>query len=64
MKAGLFDKELKFVDDYVKSVPQKDEALVRVTLAKICNTNYEITKGYMGYVGVLGHENVGVVEKK
>ena len=62
MKALVFDKELKLVDDYKKPVPQKGEALVRVTLAGICNTDYEITKGYMGYVGILGHEAVGIVE--
>lgn len=63
MKAVVFDKELKLVDDYEKPVPKEGEALVRVTLAGICNTDYEITKGYMGYVGVLGHEAVGVVEE-
>ena len=63
MKAVVFDKELKLVNDYEKPVPKKGEALVRVTLAGVCNTDYEITKGYMGYVGVLGHEAVGVVEE-
>ena len=63
MKAIVFDKELKLVNDYKKPVPQKGEALVRVTLAGICNTDFEITKGYMGYKGVLGHEAVGVVEE-
>lgn len=63
MKAIVFDEELKLVNDYKKPVPQKGEALVRVTLAGICNTDFEITKGYMGYKGVLGHEAVGVVEE-
>ena len=63
MKAVVFDNELKLVKDYKKPVPQKGEALVRVTLGGICNTDYEITKGYMGYVGVLGHEAVGIVEE-
>lgn len=63
MKAVVFDKELKLVNDYKKPVPQKGEALIRITLAGICNTDYEITKGYMGYVGILGHEAVGVVEE-
>jgi len=63
MKAIVFDNELKLVNDYKKPVPQKGEALVRVTLGGICNTDYEITKGYMGYVGILGHEAVGVVEE-
>lgn len=62
MKAIVFDNELKLDKNYPKPVPQEGEALIRVTLAGICNTDYEITKGYMGYVGVLGHEFVGVVE--
>jgi threonine dehydrogenase-like Zn-dependent dehydrogenase len=64
MKAVVFDKDnqLKLVDNYEKPIPKKGEALVRVTLAGICNTDYEITKGYMGYVGILGHEAVGIVE--
>ncbi len=63
MKAIVFDKELKLDNNYPKPIPQKGEALIRVTLAGICNTDYEITKGYMGYVGILGHEFVGVVEE-
>lgn len=63
MKAVVFDNELKLVNDYKKPEPKEGEALVRVTLAGICNTDYEITKGYMGYVGILGHEAVGVVEE-
>ena len=62
MKAVVFDNELKFDNNYTKPIPQKGEALIHVKLAGICNTDYEITKGYMGYVGVLGHEFVGVVE--
>ena len=63
MKAVVFDEGLKLDKNYVKPVPQKGEALVRVTLAGICNTDYEITKGYMGYKGILGHEAVGIVEE-
>ena len=62
MKAIVFDNELKLDNNYPKPIPQKGEALIRVTLAGICNTDNEITKGYMGYVGVLGHEFVGIVE--
>jgi threonine dehydrogenase-like Zn-dependent dehydrogenase len=39
------------------------EAVVRVTLAGICNTDVEITRGYAGFAGTLGHEFVGVVER-
>ncbi len=47
------------------SVPAcgEDEALVKVRMAGICNTDLELVKGYMGFEGVLGHEFVGVVEK-
>ncbi|MDO8669915.1 MAG: alcohol dehydrogenase catalytic domain-containing protein [Dehalococcoidia bacterium] len=63
MKALVFDGDLKLVTDYPKPGPAPDEALVRVTMAGICNTDLEITRGYMGFKGVLGHEFVGVVEK-
>ena len=38
------------------------EAVVRVTLSGICNTDLEIVRGYAGFQGTLGHEFVGVVE--
>ncbi len=38
------------------------EALVRVTLSGICNTDLEIARGYAGFEGTLGHEFVGVDE--
>jgi threonine dehydrogenase-like Zn-dependent dehydrogenase len=63
MKAVVFDEELKLVEDYKKPGPKAGEALIKITLAGICNTDYEITKGYMGYKGILGHEFVGIVEE-
>ena len=62
MKAIVFDKELKLDTNYKKPEPKAGEALIKVSMAGICNTDYEITKGYMGYVGILGHEFVGIVE--
>ena len=38
-----------------------DEALVRVLLSGICNTDLEIARGYAGFKGTIGHEFVGVV---
>lgn len=38
------------------------EALVRVLLSGICNTDLEIARGYAGFKGTIGHEFVGVVE--
>lgn len=63
MKAIVFDENLKLDKNYEKPVPKKGEALIKVSLAGICNTDFEITKGYMGYKGILGHEFVGVVEE-
>ena len=63
MKAVIFDKILKFVTDYPKPEPQQGEALIKVNTIGICNTDFEITKGYMGYKGILGHEFTGVVEE-
>ena len=40
-----------------------DEALVRVLLSGICNTDLEIARGYAGFKGTIGHEFVGVVEQ-
>jgi len=51
------------VGDVPGPEPGDDSVVVRVRLAGICNTDLEITKGYMGFRGVLGHEFVGVVEE-
>jgi len=41
--------------------PGPGEALVRVHLAGICRTDLEITRGYLGFRGIPGHEWVGHV---
>jgi len=54
------NQKLSLVD-----VPQPHvdgEALVRVTLSGICNTDLEIARGYAGFQGTIGHEFVGVIE--
>jgi alcohol dehydrogenase len=63
MRALVFDGQLELQRDYAQLSPPSGEALVRVTLAGICNTDLEITRGYMGFQGVLGHEFVGIVER-
>ncbi len=63
MKALVFDNGLKFDENYKKPIPAKGDALIKVNTVGICNTDYEITKGYMGYKGILGHEFTGVVEQ-
>lgn len=50
----------------IEEVPRpaaNGEALVRVTLSGICNTDLEIARGYAGFQGTLGHEFVGVIEE-
>src|ERR1051325_2267804 len=49
----------------VKEVEKPDragEAMVRVLLSGICNTDLEIARGYAGFKGTIGHEFVGLVE--
>jgi threonine dehydrogenase-like Zn-dependent dehydrogenase len=61
MKALRFEQgELKLAD--VAAPRTGGEALVRVTLAGICNTDVEIVRGYANFNGTLGHEFVGSVE--
>lgn len=63
MRALVLDNDgLRFDPHRPAPDSQPGEALVRVTRAGICNTDIELTKGYMGFRGVLGHEFVGVVE--
>jgi threonine dehydrogenase-like Zn-dependent dehydrogenase len=62
MRALLLNGELKLVTDYPIPDPPPGEALIRVDLAGICNTDLELMKGYMQFRGVPGHEFVGTVE--
>lgn len=63
MRALYFHNQLEYVPDYPAPEPLPGEALIRVLLAGVCNTDLEIVKGYMNFQGVLGHEFVGVVER-
>ena len=47
----------------IEKPDRADEALVRVLLSGICNTDLEIARGYAGFQGTIGHEFVGVVEQ-
>jgi threonine dehydrogenase-like Zn-dependent dehydrogenase len=43
--------------------PRADgEAVIRVVLSGVCNTDLELARGYAGFRGTIGHEFVGVVE--
>src|SRR5215210_7812789 len=61
MKALRFQNGTLSVSDVPTPVAD-GEALVRVTLSGICNTDLEIARGYAGFEGTLGHEFVGVIE--
>jgi threonine dehydrogenase-like Zn-dependent dehydrogenase len=63
MKALVFDGKLDLSCIEQIPIPAPGEALIRVLMAGICNTDIEITKGYKGFVGIIGHEFVGTVEE-
>jgi len=62
MHALRVEKKGLRVSDIGKPV-RGAEALVRVHLSGICNTDLEIANGYAGFIGTIGHEFVGVVEE-
>src|SRR5579863_8204297 len=62
MRALLFHHNtLTLEQNYQQPTPEPGEALIRVLLTGICNTDIEITRGYMAFEGILGHEFVGIV---
>jgi alcohol dehydrogenase len=61
MYALHFDQQLRLVNDYPEPPLLPGEAIIRPHLVGICNTDIELTRGYMGFRGVLGHEFVGTV---
>jgi threonine dehydrogenase-like Zn-dependent dehydrogenase len=61
MRALVFDGKLHLRTDYPDPAPAPGESIVKVSLAGICGTDLEITRGYMEYRGVPGHEFVGRV---
>ncbi|NOY89867.1 MAG: alcohol dehydrogenase catalytic domain-containing protein [Deltaproteobacteria bacterium] len=60
MRALVFDSGIRLAD---VDEPRRgaNDALLRVRLAGICNTDLEITRGYMDFRGTLGHELVADV---
>lgn len=55
------DRHLRLAE--VPAPGREGEALVRVSVSGICNTDLEIARGYAGFEGTIGHEFVGVVER-
>jgi threonine dehydrogenase-like Zn-dependent dehydrogenase len=61
MRALHFDGTTASLIDAAEPQRADGDAVIDVTLAGVCNTDLELTKGYMGFTGILGHELVGVV---
>lgn len=51
------------VRDVPKPSPGPEEALLRVLMVGLCNTDLELLAGYYGFSGIPGHEFVGVVDQ-
>ena len=62
MRALVYDTQLRLASDWPEPSIQPGWATLRVLCAGICRTDLELTRGYMGFRGVLGHEFVGRVE--
>jgi len=58
----LENRQLRLRDDVPPPGSIPNETVVRVTLAGICNTDLELTRGYYPYCGIPGHEFAGVAE--
>lgn len=61
MLALVCDRGVRLVTDHPEPVRQSGEALIALRMAGICNTDLELSRGYMGFRGVLGHEFIGEV---
>lgn len=61
MRALVWDGTAARVTDRAPPSIAAGMAVVEVRCAGICNTDLEITKGYMDFRGTLGHEFVGEV---
>jgi threonine dehydrogenase-like Zn-dependent dehydrogenase len=59
-RAVAFEGDLRVIDR-ARPVPGADEALIRLRLGGICNTDLELIRGYKNFSGVPGHEFVGDV---
>jgi threonine dehydrogenase-like Zn-dependent dehydrogenase len=57
----LEDRLVRVVEHLPVPEPGPGEALIRVGLAGICDTDLEMTRGYAPFTGIPGHEFVGKV---
>jgi threonine dehydrogenase-like Zn-dependent dehydrogenase len=61
MRALYWDGTTAKVVDRPAPVAGPGTAVVRVLWAGVCNTDLELTRGYLSFKGILGHEFVGQV---
>jgi threonine dehydrogenase-like Zn-dependent dehydrogenase len=61
MRALVFENTLSFQPRRADPPVEAGDTLLRVRMAGICATDLEITKGYMGFAGIPGHEFVADV---
>jgi alcohol dehydrogenase len=63
MRALIFDgQSLSVKEDVPTPAPQPGWARIRIIKAGIGRTDLELTRGYMGFKGILGHGFVGEVD--
>ncbi|MEO6323174.1 MAG: alcohol dehydrogenase catalytic domain-containing protein [Thermoanaerobaculia bacterium] len=62
MKALVVDAGGAGVREVVRPRLRPHEARVRVRCSGICNTDFELVRGYHDFSGILGHEFVGIVD--
>lgn len=61
MRALVLDPDPRLVTDRPPPARAPGEALVRVRVSGVCDTDLQLARGYMGFAGVPGHEFVGEV---
>ena len=62
MLAVCLYKSVVYLRDQPRPRRPEGFALIRLLCGGICNTDLEITRGYLAFQGILGHEFVGIVE--
>ena len=62
MKALHYHDQLCYIPDFPAPENKSDEIIIQIASAGICNTDIEITRGYVpGFNGIPGHEFYGYV---
>src|SRR5688572_29472619 len=61
MLALVLDPAPRVATDHPEPERKAGEAIVRVRVTGVCDTDLQLARGYMGFSGVPGHEFVGEV---